>query len=286
LTRCFFVSDLHGHSDRYRKLFARIAEDRPRAVFLGGDLLPHGMAFAFHEGDSEDFVSGVLIPGFVRIRKQLGDSAPEVFLILGNDDGRSPEAEIIEAAEQGAWQYIHSRKVEFGEYTIYGYNYVPPTPFTIKDWERYDVSRYVDPGCIPPTEGKRSFPVDRHEIEYATIAKDLQALTNDDDLTNAVCLFHSPPYKTNLDRAALDGKMIDHVPLDVHIGSIAMERFIQSRQPYLTLHGHAHESAHLTGSWQDKIGRTLCFSAAHHGPELALITFDLENPGAAVRKLL
>jgi Icc-related predicted phosphoesterase len=286
MTRCYFVSDLHGHTDRFRKLFLRIYEDRPDAVFLGGDLLPHGIAFATQTADDEDFIDDILVSGFMRIREQLGDSAPEVFLILGNDDGRSPEAEIIDAAEQGAWQYIHNRKVRFGEYTIYGYNYVPPTPFAIKDWERYDVSRYVDPGCIPPTEGKRSYPVDRHEIEYATIAKDLNALTDDDDMTHAVCLFHSPPYKTNLDRVALDGKMIDHVPLDVHIGSIAMERFIKSRQPYLTLHGHVHESAHLTGSWQDKIGRTLCFSAAHHGAELALIRFDLENPETAVRELL
>jgi len=280
------VSDLHGHTDRYNKLFERIIEDRPDAVFLGGDLLPHGMAFSFHEGDSGDFVSGILIPGFVDVRERLGGRAPRVFLILGNDDGRSPEAEIIETADKGVWDYVHNRRVTFGEYAVYGYNYVPPTPFMIKDWERYDVSRYVDPGCIPPTEGKRSFPVDPQEIEYATIAKDLKSLTGDDDMTNAVCLFHSPPYKTNLDRVALDGKMIDHVPLDVHIGSIAMERFIKARQPYLTLHGHAHESARLTGSWQDQIGRTLCFSAAHHGPELALIKFDLENPEAASRELL
>ncbi len=286
MTRCFFVSDLHGHTDRYRKLFARILEDRPDVVFLGGDLLPHGIAFTPHDEDNGDFVSEILVTGFLDIRDRLGKDAPDVFLILGNDDGRFPEADIIEAAERGAWQYVHNRKVKLGKYTVYGYNYVPPTPFMNKDWERYDVSRYVDPGCIPPTEGKRSFPVDRHEVEYATIARDLQTLADDDDMTNAVCLFHSPPYKTNLDRVALDGKMVDHVPLDVHIGSIAMQRFITSRQPYLTLHGHAHESAHLTGSWQDKIGRTICYTAAHHGPELALITFELENPEAAIRELL
>jgi hypothetical protein len=28
------------------------------------------------------------------------------------------------------------------------------------------------------------------------------------------------------------------------------------------------------------------FSAAHGGPELALIRFDLENPGEAVRELI
>ena len=35
-------------------------------------------------------------------------------------------------------------------------------------------------------------------------------------------------------------KMIDYAPLDVHVGSIAVRRFIESRAPYLTLHGHVH----------------------------------------------
>ena len=38
---CLFATDLHGRIDRYEKFFAAIAQERPRAVFLGGDLLPH-----------------------------------------------------------------------------------------------------------------------------------------------------------------------------------------------------------------------------------------------------
>jgi Icc-related predicted phosphoesterase len=64
-----------------------------------------------------------------------------------------------------------------------------------------------------------------------------------------------------------------------------MRRFIEARQPLLTLHGHVHESARLTGSWRDRIGRTHLFSAAHDGPELALVRFDLENLEAAWREL-
>ena len=39
--RCFFVSDLHGKIDRYTKLFEAVASEKPQAVLLGGDLLPH-----------------------------------------------------------------------------------------------------------------------------------------------------------------------------------------------------------------------------------------------------
>jgi Icc-related predicted phosphoesterase len=205
---------------------------------------------------------------------------------MGNDDPRSEEAAVRDVASQGIWEYIHNRKADFHDYRIYGYAYVPPTPFRLKDWERYDVSRFVDPGSISPEEGMRSFPVLDQEKRYATIRDDLARLTGDDPMDKAVFLFHSPPYKTTLDLAGLAGKMIDHVPLDPHMGSIAVRRFIESRQPLLTLHGHIHESARLSSSWRDLIGRTHCFSAAHDGPELALVRFDPENLAAAARQLI
>jgi Icc-related predicted phosphoesterase len=70
------------------------------------------------------------------------------------------------------------------------------------------------------------------------------------------------------------------------VGSIAVRRFIEQRQPYITLHGHVHESARITGAWQEQIGRTSCFSAAHDGQELALVRFDLKQPERAERELL
>ncbi len=79
---------------------------------------------------------------------------------------------------------------------------------------------------------------------------------------------------------------MDGAPLDVHVGSIAIRRFIQDRQPWITLHGHVHESARLTGSWRDRLGRTHLFSAAHDGEELALVRFDPENPADATRELI
>ena len=99
-------------------------------------------------------------------------------------------------------------------------------------------------------------------------------------------MFHSPPYQTALDRAALDGRMVDHVPMDVHVGSIAVQRLIEERRPMLTLHGHIHEAPRLTGTWRDQIGRTHAFTAAHDGPELALVRFDLDDLEAATRELL
>jgi hypothetical protein len=47
-----------------------------------------------------------------------------------------------------------------------------------------------------------------------------------------------------------------------------------------------HESARLTGSWHERIGRTHCLSAAHDGPELALVRFDPHAPEMGTRALL
>ncbi|NWF91159.1 MAG: hypothetical protein HXY50_17065 [Ignavibacteriaceae bacterium] len=80
--------------------------------------------------------------------------------------------------------------------------------------------------------------------------------------------------------------MFEGVPIDLHVGSIAVRRFIESRQPYLTLHGHIHESARLTGSWRDKLGRTEMFNASHDGKELALVEFDLDILESAERRLI
>jgi Icc-related predicted phosphoesterase len=156
----------------------------------------------------------------------------------------------------------------------------------LKDWERSDVSRYLDPLCIAPEEGWFSVPVEKENLKHQTIQNDLRELTQDADLSLAIFLFHTPPYDTSLDRAALDGKKYNYVNLDVHVGSIAVRRFIESRQPLLTLHGHIHESARLTRTWKERIGKTFAFSSAHDGSELALVRFDLDHLEAATRELL
>lgn len=285
MTSCIFVSDLHGRSSHYAELFEIIEEEAPAGVFLGGDLLPGGLGLARGPQIEGDFVSEFLAENLSKIRKVLKDRCPRFFAILGNDDPRVEERSFLELADRGLLDYVHNRRVLWGGHVVYGYSFVPPSPFMLKDWERYDISRYVDPGCVSPEDGYRSVSVPEHTARFATIRQDLNELVGDEDLENAVMLFHAPPYKSLLDRAALDGKMIDHVPLDVHVGSEAIRRLIAARRPLVTLHGHVHESSRLTGHWRDRIGRTVCLSAAHE-TKLAVIRFDLENPGGAIRELL
>lgn len=287
LNTCFFVTDLHGHCDRYEKLIASIVGERPNAVFVGGDLLPRSMlSLAQANSDESDFLNEYLLPAFAKIRKSLRSEYPAVFLILGNDDPRWQEGSFQAASAQGLWQYVHGQKLTLKGFPVYGYACVPPTPFLLKDWECYDVSRYVPPASVSPEDGLRSVSADESRVKWGTIQQDLDSLVGEDCLDRAVFLFHTPPYDTPLDRAALDEKTHEHVSLDVHVGSIAVRRFIEKRQPHLTLHGHIHESTRLTGEWKIRLGRTVCINGAHDGPELALVRFDLDSPWKATRELL
>jgi len=287
MTRCIFVTDLHGNTGRYQKLIRVIGKEVPQVVFLGGDLLPSGLSLCSSQGfSSSDFVEEYLVREFLLLREHMKNAYPRTFVIMGNDDVRCLEPSFVDAETKGAWEYIHNRKVPFESFQVYGYSCVPPTPFLLKDWERYDVSRYVDPGSVSPEEGLRSVSVSEDEKRNATISGDLDRLVGADDLDRAVFLFHAPPYDSALDRAALDGKMVEHVPLDLHVGSIAIRRFVETRQPSLTLHGHIHESARLTHSWRQRLGRTHTFSAAHDGSELAVVRFSLEDLDSATRELI
>jgi len=277
---CYFISDLHGREDLYEALFRQIKNEPPDALFIGGDILPHGYYHSDHGGD---FIDLVLKEGFTKLRQELKDHYPRVFLILGNDDPRINEERIRRLGEEyKLWEYLHNRKATFGDYTLYGYSFIPPTPFGLKDWEKYDVSRFVDPGCTHPGEGMRTIPPG-YDPEYDNIRQDLDKLSGEEALDRAIFLFHSPPYNTPLDRAALDGMMVDYVPLDVHVGSIAIQRFIEQRQPRITLHGHVHEASRLTGTWSSTKGDTRMYTAAWDGSGLAVVKFDPADPGHAVR---
>ncbi len=280
---CFLVADLHGFTEQYKKLFDTILQRKPDAVFMAGDLLPSNTVYGRNHMDN--FLKAYLIPALKKLKAELRESYPDFFVILGNDDPRCEEPHLHQAQEQGLIQYIHNRVVAWREFYVMGMSYIPPSPFLLKDWERYDVSRYVDPGCTHPMEGYHTVKP-QEDIQYFTIEENLEALHKDIDSHKLICLFHSPPYQCNLDRADLDGQMIDFVPLDVHIGSIAIQRFFQKEQPLLGLHGHVHESSELTGSWKDAIDQTHLFTAAWGGTELALVIFDPNNPGEAIRTLI
>jgi uncharacterized protein len=279
--QCIFVSDLHGNNKRYSKLFKIIEKEKPAGIFFGGDILPNGFGI---DVKVDNFIQDVFFKNISRLKRKGIES--RFFTIFGNDDPRIYEKILIDAEKDDLIEYVHNRSVSFDGLFVTGYSYVPPTPFKLKDWERYDISQFVDVGAISPEEGIRTVKVPKDKIRYSTIKEDLDTISNKVPVEKTIFLFHSPPYKSYLDRAELDGIMVEYAPVDVNVGSIAIKNFIEKKQPFLTLHGHVHESARLTGYWKEKFGKTYSFSAAHDGPELSLIRFCTNNLKNARRDLI
>jgi Icc-related predicted phosphoesterase len=278
---CFFVTDLHGDINKYNLLFQQIRSEKPDLVFIGGDLLAGG--FLKSSMHNEDMIDKIIAGGLEKLRQDLDSAYPKVFIIMGNDDPKCEEKLLKKHHKAGLWQYINQKHVKYNGLDIFGYGWVPPSPFLNKDWERYDVSSYVDLGCVAPEDGYHTTKYNQNDVLYRTIKDDLEQLTKGCDLTKSIFLFHAPPYQTGLDRASLDGKMIDFAPLDVQVGSIAIKRFIEDRQPFITLHGHIHESYSHTGIWKERIHKSFCFSAVGLSSPLVLVKFNTNSPQTAQR---
>ena len=278
--KVYFVSDLHGKPERYRKLAVKIADEPPDAVLIGGDLLPNYFVM-----EPAEFAENYLLPLLTDLRSNLKESFPSIYYIFGNDDPASALPFFDETPIAGLMKNINMLVIKFSGIEIGGYAYIPPTPFLLKDWEKYDVSRYIPRGALSPEEGIRTVETPANIVRYTTIADDLEALNNEvESMSTSIFLFHAPPCDTNLDKIL--SKDINGNTQVTGVGSVAIRKFIEKHKPAVTLHGHIHESAAISGSWKDKIGGTFCFSAGHTGEELALVSFDTDNPASADRLLL
>ena len=183
---------------RYKKLFEKIIEEKPDGVFIGGDILPN--QFGMNVG-MDEFLEKNLLKPIIYTEKKIGKKI-RYFIIMGNDDPRRFENILINADEKNIIDYVNERTVSFEKFFVTGYCFIPPTPFQLKDWERYDVSRFVDVGAISPEEGMRSIEVDKDVKRFSTIKDDLDNLKQNASINNTIFLFHSPPYDSSTSRGA------------------------------------------------------------------------------------
>ncbi|HPT73265.1 MAG TPA: hypothetical protein PLE74_13400 [Candidatus Cloacimonadota bacterium] len=192
--KAIYATDLHGDTTFYEKLRSQILQIQPAFLFLGGDLFPNGNGLmALLQYNYDDFVTDFLVPWCKSIKRTLKQNYPSIFLIMGNDDSALEEINL--RAHPELWTYCHNQCIQTNHFSILGYNCIPPSPFMNKDWERYDVSRFVDPGCVPPEEGHHSYPPDEYGFQK-TIELELSEFDSICDFQNTICLFHSPPYNT------------------------------------------------------------------------------------------
>jgi len=143
-----------------------------------------------------------------------------VLIMMGNDDFESNRKILRRLSRKNVVYKLHAKSHRIGKLIVVGYPFVNPTPFLLKDWEK----------------------------EEKEIREDLERLSGKIDPSRAIYVFHAPPYGTKLD-------MIHNRE---HKGSRAIAEFIRKKQPLLSLHGHIHESPEVSGSIEQRIGKTLC----------------------------
>ena len=254
--KILYASDLHGNKDFYNKLIKKAKEPQIKAAVIGGDLCPR-RAGTLEQAitHQKHFLKNFFIPELSKLKK-------DVFFIMGNDDFRVNETLLINNKNKNL-KYISKKRFNFFSKNIVGYSFVNPTPFRLKDWEKYEDEKKEAP------EQVFGYEVTTVKREEGTIKDDLSSFIKLSNPKKTVYVMHAPPFNTRLDIIASGA----------HVGSKSIRAFIEKEQPYLTLHGHIHESPKMSGSFIDRIGSTICINVGSSYPENKLnsIIIDIGN---------
>ncbi len=159
----------------------------------------------------------------------------EIFIMMGNDDFSVNLDLLYRAERKGIVKLMHGKVHRLGSLWLVGYSCINPIPFMLKDWERSEEE----------------------------IRKDLERLKGMSSPGKTVYAFHAPPFGTRLD-VLFTGE---------HKGSKSVKEFIEKEQPFLTLHGHIHESPDVSGVWKQSIGNTLSINPG----DRKIVMIDLDD---------
>jgi len=273
LSQWFFTSDLHGQGALYEQLVALVATRRPRAVLIGGDLCQHA---AGPEGVAHQrvFLQGTLVEFARRLRE--ASSETTLMLLMGNDDWAA-NMPSLEMHHGKLWHLLHERVVRIDGVPVAGLSWVPITPFAIKDWERWDDGEAETPARLDGWSS-RSGAVEPYHFDpkarTPTIAGALEELASQAAAEQMLFVLHSPPH----------GTRCDVIHSGQHVGSRAIRRFVEARQPPLVLAGHIHESPRTSSSYRDVLGRTVVVNPGQFGTSrLCGVWFDPGAPGETLR---
>ena len=290
--KILYTSDIHGNEIQYQKLVDYAIKISADTIIIGGDIAPKRRLednyIKFQRQFFEHRLPEILCP----LKEKLPDS--KLFLIMGNDDCMA-NLDVLEKQGSCLCQLIHGKRMHLTkEFDIIGYSYVPITPFGIKDWEKFDLSNvpldfreeyenrkrtnYRLNGAKSTKSGWKEFQFINNMEKQDSIQKDLSDKLFQKKPNKTVYVIHTPPNQTNLDQVLTKN----------HVGSIAVRLFIEDYQPYLTLHGHIHQTVDVSGNFKDNIGKTLCLTSGNHdvGSKLAVLVFDLYHPEHANRIIL
>ena len=179
----------------------------------------------------------------------------ELIVTLGNDD-RLELDEVVK--EHSRVKYSEGQKIWIKDtYEFFGCSWVNPTPWN------------------SPRE-------ESEEKLYERLNKYWEQIENPE---RAVLEIHAPPYQSTIDEAPLLDENFNPVirggrVVKVPVGSKAVKRFIEEKQPLIVLSGHIHESPGFV-----KIGRTWVVNPGSEYSEGIFKGFLIDLVGTEVKAM-
>jgi len=278
--RLLFTADLHGKVVLYKKMFDIALREKVATILLGGDLLPTkiGKPMGLITGNIDFNISlNNQIMFIDRYMKPLFDEfmvkAPKtpILYIPGNHDWQAAIEYMRDKIHYAV--YLHGRTEVVHGICFTGYGCVTDSFFWVKDFVRRDTisekkgkrtSRYP---CLSTGHGIIMAEDTRYLVERPSIEEEIATLEITEPL-NTVFMFHDPPFDTGLD-TLFTGKPI---------GSKAIRKFIEKREPLISLHGHIHEAPYISRRYWSKINNTISVNPGHDGDILHAVILDTDDP--------
>lgn len=268
------TSDLHGSQEKYGKLLAFAIKNQVDIIDLAGDCLPGRDPLIERQG-----MFCMWLRDWMYMATQAGI---HVVYILGNDDLLVMD-KVMQDYVQGnpMIHWVDNSSVKIGDHIFAGMSCVKDLPYGLKDRARLD---YINDNPMdifqPPKayltewdkEGKavwREMPVEEW-IAHVKVIPTLYDILHQLPVIHwdkTVLITHDPPYGIGLD-VTNSGEQV---------GSKAVLDFIEHKQPYLTLHGHIHESPLRTGIWMADVGESLCIQVGQPWSYLNAAMIDLDT---------
>lgn len=260
-----YVTDLHGHKEKYKRLFETAREQGVAVVINGGDILPHCLDL-FDQGE---FITSFLDPYF----RQYDQAGIHFLCTPGNDDLMIFDDLLEEICRDHPFvNSLAQRRIEIEDYEFIGMNWVVDYPFPLKDRCRMDSEDYIfqeqyGSGLLSTLEGWRDiedWPA--YARTLPPIEEEMNRLVRPKKMSRTIYNIHMPPSSMGLDECGFGPK----------VGSKAIYSFLEKHQPLLSLHGHIHESPGVSGKWKGSLGTTICLQPGQLEP-FTYVEIDLQT---------
>jgi Icc-related predicted phosphoesterase len=246
--RFLYVTDLHGWTNAYERIFQIAQQQNITVIVNGGDMLPHaGDLILTQRLFIEEYLSAWC--------ERLTASGLSCYAMLANDDCKAvlPHWRALVSACPNLYDLTDGWYDLRHGLTISGCNYIPDPPFRLKDWCVLDTRDYTRPAQHPNpiiSEDGRFIEIediDKFFRDRPTLQELLdESVKGRSSLDRSIYVCHAPPYGTGL----------GNIEKNADVGSKAVLVWIEKHRPLLTLHGHIHESPLITGKDTVRIGQT------------------------------